>query len=235
MRLLARDARSKGWSIRALAEECGKRQPTAFTKTLMAAKPRVATVEDVAGALGYSPIVARALLNRLTDRDISELQYEVFGQVSLMSASLFRNSAAASAQMQLRWPHFPREVRGAACAAFVLADRGLGDTPADPILGPRLGALERTLAPRWFSFHAFIADRTEILTRKREGVSYYSLLRWALGISVHDQVAISQIIAPYIGELPFDPRQDLMHAEARKSAQKEYRRFLRLAPKEQSV
>ena len=183
---------------------------------------------EFAGALGYGVMVARALTNRLTDRDFDDVRSLIAGEIAIRRARLFTNATVASLAFQDGWRRWPENVRHNVCAAYVIANAGLDDEPVDEVLGLELGAINRVLrvADVGFDLHRFVADPDSIKAAKAEGIDWLLLMSDALGFSADDEAAIGRILGKYVARTGDGAGDWEIRSRARDAARKAYRAAL---------
>jgi hypothetical protein len=226
MRLLALEAGRQGWTVYSLAKKC-EREIHAFVRSFESLRPQYNGVARLVRELGLPPIIARALLGKLTDDDLGEIQGAISGEIAVRRRGTFVNSSAAALGFLEAMRLLDATTKRAVYRAYVLANAGLDEEPADAVLGPTLGAVERVLAAtHGFSLRPFVADPDFIVERKREAISWFLLLREACELSANDEARVGRVIGPYLAGADDIARHDV-ESKAREKAKRAYRQMIK--------
>ncbi len=173
--------------------------------------PRAATVSRVARALGLSPLIERALTDRLDKRDAFNLRQCVQRAV-LDRRAIFGDEFAVQDAIVAALDAASLEKRYAALTAFALAEAEL-KVPTGPgfDLAPELFALAGMLS---FDLGAYVVGEARLEGREAEMLAARDWTLGAFAFSADDRQAIETIFARYVKPSLRAPRHALAGAIA---------------------
>lgn len=216
--VLVNEAVRRNLSLEGLAA-LSRRDPRSLAKTIALTRtPHLATVTELAQALGFAPVVARALLHtlderdELAERDAYNLRHSMLRAV-LDRQAIFDNAFAVHDALVAALDAASLEKRYAALAAFVLAEVGL-KSPTGPgfDLAPELFALADALG---VDLAAHVADSTRFAEeREPEMLAARDWMFQAFPFSTDERATIAAICAHYIRPSDRAPGHALVAAVA---------------------
>lgn len=207
MRALAREAASRGLRLNELADKISC-DPRSLSRSFHAA-PRLETVERICRALQIRMVVGRALLRKLTPRDIENLPVEVSLTIVNRYGSVLKDAhRTANAVRDCLRNALPKE-KERALEEFVIAEAGLHDSLVDPVRVPGLAALAATVQTSGLYLDMHIAPRARFGDNAREAYFAVTWLERVLHLSEKDEAILLKILKRYTGGIE-SPLKDMI-------------------------
>lgn len=225
MRAFAGIASRMQLSMREVARRVGV-DIKAFQGYFRSANPEVPTMERVAKALDYEPILARAFCGALTRSDIN-LACDIIDRIFYsLGERFFGDSLMTVRELFMRVTSGNKALLSKICADIIIASEGVPFVP-HPILGPHFGAIEIAMNSEGASLLPYVKDERAIIERKLAARSWCILLDHALDLAPDDASEIRRIVGVYLDEPSSDPKRMDAEFVARNKAEEAYLESIR--------
>ena len=177
-----------------------------FQRYLDSSHPKTRTIQKMLKALGYPPIVGRALEEGLTPSDIRNERSEIWNRcVHLHGGAIFifgpTNTLQAHRQI-LQAMDACKETETLVSCVSILARHGLWFGEIDFSLGPYFSAIDQMLKIGGHSsLRSLISDAYGLETMLQGATTSIAGDLKLLGLTEYDKKRIWQILAPYTNGL----------------------------------